>query len=565
MADENQQRPDNENQQRPNNEKQTDKERRREQRRKVRGAIWGWTVDNRWLVTITLITSIAVGLWALAQCSACKRVVEAVKVAEDQKKQKAAAAKAAASQPQQGAGAPADPKQSPDAAEAKKREDALEKKREEALEARKQQCIDEVTGEISLSKLNVPLKIVLIVLAVLIGWFLDAFTGKPDCGKVDHMVAFCYVFPFALLAGILTPLFAFPVALPDPPKPIGIILGCNERPTVPLDKDLVPDGIRCFNRSDQYLVNIGGNAEEISEEEQKAREDELRAAAKGATEAQRPPGRPKTPPEGDEKGKSQKPKPQEKPAGEQQPGAEQTTENTRAATGTSSRQEPFQQVEPHRKRHVITGGLVIPLYFVIIAIFGGFVSMLRRVPEYQERVANASDPLTVHEAREKLVFEVLQLLAAPLIAITAYYIVDPSSRATSIVLAFIAGFSSETVLMYIRALAEKIQPPTTRTTPQVEVTPAALDFGKQAVNTTSAARPVRVTNRSGTAWTGTVTITAEFACTPLTLNIASGQTASLDVTFTPKTAGKKTGELQINDNARGSPRIVQLSGEGTGG
>jgi hypothetical protein len=76
---------------------------------------------------------------------------------------------------------------------------------------------------------------------------------------------------------------------------------------------------------------------------------------------------------------------------------------------------------------------------------------------------------------------------------------------------------------------------------------------------------VRVTNRSGTAWTGTVTITAEFACTPLTLNIASGQTASLDVTFTPKTAGKKTGELQINDNARGSPRIVQLSGEGTDG
>ena len=31
----------------------------------------------------------------------------------------------------------------------------------------------------------------------------------------------------------------------------------------------------------------------------------------------------------------------------------------------------------------INGGLVVPLYVVVLALFGGAISMTRRVPEYQ--------------------------------------------------------------------------------------------------------------------------------------------------------------------------------------
>lgn len=45
--------------------------------------------------------------------------------------------------------------------------------------------------------------------------------------------------------------------------------------------------------------------------------------------------------------------------------------------------------------HRVLGGLVVPLYFVIIATMGGLVSMMRRVPEFQRRIGtNAANRLT---------------------------------------------------------------------------------------------------------------------------------------------------------------------------
>jgi hypothetical protein len=374
------------------------------------------------------------------------------------------------------------------------------------------------------------------------------------------MVAFCYLFPFAIVAGIILPLFVYPIALPDPPKPIGIILGCNERPILPLDKDLVPDGIRCFNRSDQYLFHIGGNAEVMSDALRLEREQKVLAAAEAVAEAQ---GLVKQKLESKGKAKQQDDprtndkKPEAKPDANispSQPQQQVGTPNTGAAA-----------VDPLRQRYMLTGGLVVPLYFVIIAIFGGFVSMLRRVPEYQERLTLAPEDgnhLSWARAREKLVFEALQLITAPLIAITAYYLVDPSSRASSIALAFVAGFSSEIVLMHVRALAEKLSPITTRTA-EVELKPSSLTFAKQAVGTTSPGQKIHLTNKTATTLAGSVTISGEFGCTPSGhFNVPAGGSMSFDVTCSPTSVGKKTGQLRIEDNVPGSPRIVPLSGEG---
>ena len=48
----------------------------------------------------------------------------------------------------------------------------------------------------------------------------------------------------------------------------------------------------------------------------------------------------------------------------------------------------------------INGGLVVPLYVVVLALFGGAISMTRRVPEYQRRAMDSQDVLTNAEARE---------------------------------------------------------------------------------------------------------------------------------------------------------------------
>ena len=395
--------------------------------------------------------------------------------------------------------------------------------------------------------LHVHSKIALILLAFLVGWFLDIFTGDADKRKVHQMVAFCYVFPFALFAAALTPLLAYPnLAFPEPPKPVGIILGCSDSPILPQDKNLVPAGIACDNRTTQWLVNIGGHATPLDERKTAEAEAKTEAAALALAQVRSEAGG-----QGNVKDKAKSEaivKADDKP---------KDSKDTKFGSNDLAKSHKYND------QFRITGGLVVPLYFVILSICGGFVSMLRRVPEYQERVSQgASDPLSFERAREKLVFEALQLLAAPLIAITAYYLVDPESRASSIALGFIAGFSSETVLLYVRALSEKLQPETTRKVPDIEVLPSSANFATQAIGTTSAPQTVSLKNRSKNAVNGTVTVSGEFACTPVgPFTLAAGGNITFAVTFSPVTAGNKIGELQIQDSAPGSPRVIHLSGD----
>ncbi|MEJ0086694.1 MAG: hypothetical protein WDO72_13490 [Pseudomonadota bacterium] len=119
----------------------------------------------------------------------------------------------------------------------------------------------------------------------------------------------------------------------------------------------------------------------------------------------------------------------------------------------------------------IVGGIVVPIYFVVLALIGALVSMMRKLPEFQERVdpnyevsiklreeAGDAPPgkITMGYARDLLVFQMLQVLSAPAIAILAYSYAQPDQVATTVVLAFGAGFSSELILIGVRATVDRL-------------------------------------------------------------------------------------------------------------
>lgn len=114
--------------------------------------------------------------------------------------------------------------------------------------------------------------------------------------------------------------------------------------------------------------------------------------------------------------------------------------------------------------HKISGGLVIPYYFVLLALFGGVVGFARRIPEYQRRAIDGfnveddldSSALDPREAREYLIFQVVQLFSAPFIACFAYSLILPEQFATSAILGFASGFSAEPLLLLIRNAVDRL-------------------------------------------------------------------------------------------------------------
>ena len=115
-------------------------------------------------------------------------------------------------------------------------------------------------------------------------------------------------------------------------------------------------------------------------------------------------------------------------------------------------------------RAYVSGGVVVPLPLVIIAMFGGAISLSRRVPEIQKQSEDgyvgtiAKPALEKHEAREQLVFQIMQFVSAPLTAIAAHQIIEPETVTGAVALAFLAGFGSETILMMIRGMTDGLTP-----------------------------------------------------------------------------------------------------------
>ena len=115
-------------------------------------------------------------------------------------------------------------------------------------------------------------------------------------------------------------------------------------------------------------------------------------------------------------------------------------------------------------RAFISGGLVMPLPFVLISLFGGAISLSRRVPEIQKRselnyLGTFAEPfMESGQVREMLMFQIMQFASAPLIAIVAYHVLQPEGIATSAGLAFLSGFGSEAVLLMIRGVSDGLKP-----------------------------------------------------------------------------------------------------------
>jgi hypothetical protein len=98
------------------------------------------------------------------------------------------------------------------------------------------------------------------------------------------------------------------------------------------------------------------------------------------------------------------------------------------------------------------------------------------------------------------------------------------------------------------------------------VAPTSLSFASQALNTTSSAQSVTVTN-SGTAAASVSSIatTGDFAqSNTCGSSIGAGASCTVNVTFTPTASGTRAGSLTITSSAANSPTTVALTGTGAG-
>lgn len=358
--------------------------------------------------------------------------------------------------------------------------------------------------------------------------FFWLFRGvDADAAQLDKIITYCYAFIVFSLSASVLPFVALPL-LPALSQimarsPIGIVPGCSLGLDESLDGDkqkAPPRELRCGVSSEQWVVNIGGMVAPL----QKATNTSVPGAVAPAPSA--------------------------------------SVEKWAALPGTVMLTQ-------------ISGGLVVPLYAVVLSLMGAAVSMTRRVPEFQRRLT-FGDPehVSYDSAREGLVFQIMQVASAPLIVLTAYYLVDPNSRASTIALSFASGFSSETVLLMIRALVEKLKPaqsvpavhpapPGRSPSPSVTM-PGSLNFG--TVRAASPSRKPLTVSNTGTAplVINKADCTGQFiSMTAMPLTIAPGADGVIEVEFTPVSAGTKQEFLTITDNASDSPRAVILSGTGS--
>lgn len=103
--------------------------------------------------------------------------------------------------------------------------------------------------------------------------------------------------------------------------------------------------------------------------------------------------------------------------------------------------------------------------------------------------------------------------------------------------------------------------------PSVNVTPSFLSFGKQDVGIASPSQTVTVANSgnlavtvSGVSFSGTNANL--FTQTNNCSSIAVNGNCTINVTFTPQVTGQFSANLNITDNAGGSPQVVSLTGVG---
>jgi hypothetical protein len=291
------------------------------------------------------------------------------------------------------------------------------------------------------------------------GWFISCFTGDLTREKTRQIFRFAYAFTITAFVILMTPV-ANPWQ-PDVIGPISLLRGCVLAPVG--EESSVPGAIRCARGETAFLP-------------ESVRQDFVQS--------------------------TQKPSDNPVPA-IRCSDAEKTTElcvesdsypwlvtlggfngvvvhNGPLLNGKqpddSKPSDKTVGIEPNEARpfvvrtSIIQGGFVVPFYVVLLAFIGGAVSLARRIPEYQKRsvkgyVPSPKQPALMDlEVREVVVFQVMQLISAPLIAVVAFYALSPSTMSSAIGLAFLSGFASELILLQIRGVVEGLQPHVTAVT-----------------------------------------------------------------------------------------------------
>ena len=113
--------------------------------------------------------------------------------------------------------------------------------------------------------------------------------------------------------------------------------------------------------------------------------------------------------------------------------------------------------------YAVRGGLPVPVYFIVLALIGGAISLAKNVPVIHKRSDESwqgtpTEPrLAPGEVRELLLFQVLQFVSAPLLAVAAYHTIKPDSFGTTVALGFLVGFASDQILASIRGMIKSQQ------------------------------------------------------------------------------------------------------------
>lgn len=100
--------------------------------------------------------------------------------------------------------------------------------------------------------------------------------------------------------------------------------------------------------------------------------------------------------------------------------------------------------------------------------------------------------------------------------------------------------------------------------PVVSLSPSSLTFASQAINSSSAAQAVTLSNTGG----GTLTISGIAAAGDYSqtnncgTSLAASGSCTINLVFTPTVIGTRTGSITITDNAAGSPHTVTTTGTG---
>jgi hypothetical protein len=290
----------------------------------------------------------------------------------------------------------------------------------------------------------------------LVGMFLLAFTGSPTPARMGWMVRYCYFFCFLAVATAIVPFFLLDASIDGSSpmnrkvsdktsmaegmqtslnrylmgnKAIGVVVGCRK---VGTDKPVQPY-VDCEQSGFQWVVHIGGTLNKVTGAN---KQSDANRYAESSTS------------------------PGFQYAGYQLPA---TSSGADWAVLASAMKDGIltDKMQEVPKRYFVEGGIIFPLYLIVISLIGGAVSLTRRVPVMQCHLWANTQEVAMdkrYKVRQDLILQMMQFVSAPFVAVIAFSMLEPTSVAMAVGGAFLSGFASEYVLLTISNLFDKLKP-----------------------------------------------------------------------------------------------------------